>query len=124
MNWARGNVEVTNDTADKYRYFDCTAEDELLYSCVERTVDIDLPTEINFIMRRDEALCDVMNLVRCQTEWLSNDVSLVFRLHFRENDGRHCVRRRVFDNSPSKRKFIGERAKTAARQFNRPIYCC
>ena len=42
------NVEVTNHTADLYRYFDCTAEAEFLYACVRRTVEHDLP-------RRDPA---------------------------------------------------------------------
>ncbi len=37
------NIEVTNDTADLYRYFDCTAEAEFLYACVARTIVHDLP---------------------------------------------------------------------------------
>jgi Fic family protein len=57
------NVEVTNDTADLYRYFDCTAEAEFLYSCVERTVQHDLPKEIDYLKRHDEALHRIMNAV-------------------------------------------------------------
>ena len=34
-------------TADFYRYFDCTGEAEFLYSCVRRTVEKDLPREID-----------------------------------------------------------------------------
>jgi hypothetical protein len=30
------NVEVLNDTADLYRYFDCTEAAEFLYACVRR----------------------------------------------------------------------------------------
>jgi hypothetical protein len=39
------NVEVVNDTADLYRYLDCTDEAEFLYACVKRTVEYDLPHE-------------------------------------------------------------------------------
>lgn len=49
------NVEVVNDTSDLYRYFDCTAEAEFLYGCVARTVEQDLPNEIDVLRRRDEA---------------------------------------------------------------------
>jgi len=49
------NVEVTNETADLYRYYDCTEEAEFLYSCVARTIEHDLPQEIDFLRRQDEA---------------------------------------------------------------------
>ncbi|MEO9299783.1 Fic family protein [Devosia alba] len=57
------NVEVTNDTADLYRYFDCTAEAEFLYACVQRTVEHDLPREIDYLKRHDAALQRIMNKV-------------------------------------------------------------
>lgn len=57
------NVQVTNDTADLYRYFDCTAEAEFLYSCVQRTVEHDLPREIDYLKRQDAALQRIMNTV-------------------------------------------------------------
>jgi hypothetical protein len=45
------NIEVLNDTADLYRYFDCTDTAEFLYACVQRTVQFDLPREIDFLRR-------------------------------------------------------------------------
>ncbi len=57
------NVEVTNDTADLYRYFDCTAEAEFLYACVQRTVEHDLPREIDYLKRHDAAMQRIMNAV-------------------------------------------------------------
>jgi Fic/DOC family len=57
------NVEVLNDTADFYRYYDCTAEAEFLYACVERTVEEDLPREIDYLRRRDEAIRRIMDTV-------------------------------------------------------------
>jgi hypothetical protein len=57
------NVEVTNDTADLYRYFDCTANAEFLYACVARTVEEDLPREIEYLRRHDEARRRIMEIV-------------------------------------------------------------
>ena len=57
------NVEVTNDTADLYRYFDCTANAEFLYACVARTVEEDLPGEIDYLRRYDEAQRRIMEIV-------------------------------------------------------------
>lgn len=45
----RGNVEVLNDTADYYRYFDATPHAEFLYRCVEETVTRDLPAEVAYL---------------------------------------------------------------------------
>jgi hypothetical protein len=49
-----GNVAVTNDTGDFYRFFDATAQAEFLYSCVERTIEKDLPEEAEFLRRHDQ----------------------------------------------------------------------
>ncbi len=57
------NVEVLNDTSDLYRYFDCTEAAEFLYGCVERAIDEDLPREIDFLRRNDEAMRRVMSTV-------------------------------------------------------------
>jgi hypothetical protein len=59
----KGNVEVTNDTADLYRYFDCTEACEFLYRCVERTINSDLPHEIEYLKRHDQAMQGIMNEV-------------------------------------------------------------
>jgi len=57
------NVDILNDTADLYRYFDCTEEAEFLYACVARTVEHDLPDEIDFLRRQDEAQSRIMEIV-------------------------------------------------------------
>lgn len=51
---ADGNVEVLNETADFYRYFDATPQVEFLYRCVERAIDFDLPNETRFLRSHDE----------------------------------------------------------------------
>ena len=47
------NVEVANDTADFYRFFDATPQAEFLYACVEKTIEHDLPAEADFLRRYD-----------------------------------------------------------------------
>jgi len=49
-----GNVTVRNDTADFYRYFDCTLQAEFLYDCVHQTIVTDLPAETAYLRRYDE----------------------------------------------------------------------
>ena len=55
----RGNVEVLNETADHYRFFDATRHAEFLYRCVEQTVTHDLPAEVDYLERYDEFLARV-----------------------------------------------------------------
>ena len=57
------NVRVQNATADLYRYFDCTEEAEFLYECVGRTVQHNLPREIDYLRRHDEAIRRIMNTI-------------------------------------------------------------
>jgi len=45
----RGNVEVLNETADYYRYFDATAHAEFLYHRVKDTVETDLPEGVAYL---------------------------------------------------------------------------
>lgn len=57
------NVRVLNDTGDFYRYFDATPHVEFLYSCVEKTIDIDLPEEAEFLKQYDHFKGRVESLV-------------------------------------------------------------
>ena len=47
------NVEVENDTADLYRYFDATRLAEFLYNCVQQTVEQTIPEEVAYLERYD-----------------------------------------------------------------------
>ena len=42
-----------NDTGDFYRFFDATPPAELLYACVQHTIEHDLPAETAFLRRYD-----------------------------------------------------------------------
>ncbi|RKZ15368.1 cell filamentation protein Fic [bacterium] len=92
INWqptTDGNVEVMNETADLYRYFDCTSEAEFLYSCVARTVEHDLPNEIDFLRRQDEAQRRIMEIVD-MPDRLAQDLLMFMR----QNDGKIPNKRR------------------------------
>ena len=72
------NVEVLNETADLYRYFDCTEEASFLYACVRRTVEEDLPREIDYLRRHDEAIRRIMDTVE-MPDRLADDLVLFIR---------------------------------------------
>lgn len=83
------NVDVLNDTADLYRYFDCTEEAEFLYACVDRTVDHDLPHEIEYLRRHDEALHAIENAIEMPDRLAENLVMFI-----RQNKGTLSKKRR------------------------------
>lgn len=83
------NVEVLNDTADLYRYFDCTEEAEFLYSCVKRTVEEDLPREIEYLRRHDQAMRRIMNAVEMPDRMAENAIMFI-----RQGDGALSRKRR------------------------------
>ncbi|MBB5343728.1 Fic family protein [Tunturibacter empetritectus] len=83
------NVEVENDTADLYRYFDCTDNAEFLYGCVEQTIDHDLPQEIEYLRRHDEAMRRIMDTVEMPDRLAENLLTFI-----RKNNGTLGKKRR------------------------------
>jgi hypothetical protein len=83
------NVEVLNATADLYRYFDCTEQAEFLYECVSRTVEHDLPREIDDLRRHDEAIQRIMDAVEMPDRVAEDLVMFV-----RQNEGTLSKNRR------------------------------
>ena len=83
------NVEVLNDTADLYRYFDCTQAAEFLFACVQRTVEEDLPREIDYLRRHDQALHRIMDAVEMPDRIAENLVMFI-----RQNNGTLSKNRR------------------------------
>lgn len=61
---ANGNVEVTNDTADLYRFFDATDQMRYLERCTERALKHDIPNEIVEMGRRDRLIAAARDIVR------------------------------------------------------------
>jgi hypothetical protein len=70
---ASGNVEVLNETALFYRYFDATAHAAFLYKCVEQTVVHDLPEEVQFLQSFDifaQGIQQLVDMPMAQVEML------------------------------------------------------
>jgi hypothetical protein len=89
---ANGNLEVSNDTGDLYRFFDCTAEAEFLYGCVQRTVEQDLPQEIDYLKCHDQALGAIMERVEMPDRLAGDLIRFI-----RQNAGQLGKRRRERD---------------------------
>ncbi len=83
------NVFVTNETADYYRYFDATPHAEFLYSCVQRTIEHDLPEEADFLKRYDRFKKGVEYLIYMP----SGTINLLYRF-LDQNGGRLSNRAR------------------------------
>lgn len=79
----QGNVEVLNDTADFYRYFDATPQAEFLYACVRSTVEKDLPEEADYLRRYDR----FREGLEAMVEMPERMVDLIFRM-LRQNEGK------------------------------------
>ena len=77
-----GNVNVINDTADFYRYFDATPQAEFLYGCVRRTIEQDLPRETDFLERYDRFRARIEGLV----DMPDRTIDLLFRV-LQQNGG-------------------------------------
>src|ERR1019366_1754800 len=71
------------------RYFDCTEAAEFLYGCVARAIDKDLPQEIDFLRRNDEALRRIMNTVEMPDRMAENLIRFI-----RLNEGKLGSKRR------------------------------
>ena len=83
------NVEVTNDTGDFYRFFDATPHAEFLYGCVQKTIDVDLPREADFLRRYDRFSARVDDMF----DMPGRKIDLLFRfLH--QNNGQLSARAR------------------------------
>ncbi|VXC84167.1 Fic family protein [Sphingomonas sp. 8AM] len=87
---ASGNVEVLNDTAAFYRYFDATAHAVFLYGCVEETVEHDLPEEVHFLQAFDRFSEGIQQIVDMPT----THVELLHKF-LDQNDGRLSQRART-----------------------------
>lgn len=84
-----GNIRVLDDTGDFYRFFDATPHAEFLYSCVRKTIEVDLPRETEFLARYDRFRARIETLV----DMPERTLDLLFRF-LRQNNGRLSRRAR------------------------------
>jgi hypothetical protein len=85
----KGNVNVLNDIADLYRFFDCTLAATFLYKCVEETIEKDVPEEIDYLRRHDRAMGQILTEVQ-----MPNHLAEDFIMFMRQNDWKLPKRRK------------------------------
>ena len=85
-----GNVHVTNDTADLYRYYDATRQAEYLADCIECTVRIALPAGLQFLHRFDDAKRRIAELADMPDRLVSLFIQLCV-----QNGGRLSARKQA-----------------------------
>ncbi|KCZ97424.1 filamentation induced by cAMP protein fic [Hyphomonas polymorpha PS728] len=83
------NVDVLNETADFYRYFDATPHVTFLYECVQRTIEHDLPEEVAFLERYDRFRAAIGK----EIEMPDSTIDLLFNF-LRQNGGKLSKRAR------------------------------
>jgi hypothetical protein len=57
IDWAttkENNVNVTNDTADFYKYYDATKQALFLFECINDTIENIIPQEVKYLQQYDE----------------------------------------------------------------------
>ena len=84
-----GNVNVQNDTANFYRFFDATPHAEFLFRCVRKTIEEDLPRETEFLNRYDRFRVVVEGIV----DMPDRTIDLLFRI-LHQNGGKLSKRAR------------------------------
>ncbi|HVZ18761.1 MAG TPA: Fic family protein [Terriglobales bacterium] len=92
INWRptpEGNVEVLNETAGYYRYFDATRHAEFLYSCVAETVEHDLPAEVQYLEAYDKFVSKVQTLL----DMPNTKLDILWRF-LQQNQGKFSARAR------------------------------
>ena len=60
-----GRLTVLNDTELWYRFIDMTPQAEALYGFIEQTIDVELPGELDFLMKYDrskQAMQDIIDM--------------------------------------------------------------
>jgi hypothetical protein len=82
-----GNVRVLNATADFYCFFDATPHAEFLYSCVQKTIEEDLPNEKRFLERFDRFRAQIETVV----DMPDRTIDILFG--FLRHNGGHLSRR-------------------------------
>jgi hypothetical protein len=87
--WAteKGNMEVRNETADLYRYFDATQQAEFLFQCIHETIKESLPEEIHYLQQYDEFKQFIQNAI----EMPDKTVELLVQF-LRQNHGKFSAR--------------------------------
>ena len=82
-------MTVTNDTADHYRYIDCTELTRITIDFIRETIESELPTELRYLTHYDEIRRKMRDIVE-----LPDRVADLFVKLCRQNGGRLSKRKR------------------------------
>lgn len=105
----KNNVEVLNDTAELYRFFDATAQAEFLYDCVAETVNVTLPEEVDYLSRYDQLNTFIKNYL----DMPDRMVDLLIRF-LNQNGGRfskRAIEKEFAELTVAERRAIEQRYK-------------
>lgn len=97
------NVEVLNETADYYRYFDATPQAEFLYQCVDDTIENVIPAEVKYLRQYDE----MKHYLDNRFEMPDKTVALLVRF-LESNNGKLSKRARTKEFEALKNDEISE----------------
>jgi len=110
-----GNVEVLNDTAIFYRFFDATVHATFLYACVEQTILQDLPLEVRFMQAFDafsQSVQQILDMPMSQVELLHKFLD--------QNAGRLSQRAREKEFAALRAEEVERIEDAYARAFQEP----
>ena len=108
-----GNVEVLNETADYYRYFDATRHAEFLYGCVAETVEQDLPNEVKYLAAYDRFVSRIQSLFDVP----NSKLDLLWRF-LQQNEGKFSKRARAKEFSQLTDKEVAQIEKAFDEVWN------
>ena len=60
---SKHNVRILNETIDLYRYYDLTKQTEFLYECVQETIEVIIPEELDYLEKYDQITNVINSLV-------------------------------------------------------------
>jgi hypothetical protein len=82
INWKstdKGNVEILNNTIDLYRFFDCTTACEFIYSCVEKTIEETLPSELKYLASFDNTFEEIYDFIEIPDNDIKNLITFILQ---------------------------------------------
>lgn len=79
---SEGILTKSNDTDFLYRYFDATVMSEYLFKVIEETINVDIPAELDFLLRYEKAKKEMQTIV----DMPDNKIDLFIQV-CRQNDG-------------------------------------
>lgn len=106
-------ITVLNDTADIYKYFDGTNEAEFLYRCIARAVERDVPQEIDYLQRHDQAMTGLLNTID-----MPDSIARNFIMFMRQNSWKLPKKRRESEFAKLTDEEVGQLQEIVHNAFD------